>query len=527
MFLFRRFLVIILFLFVSSSIFAQDISNPRSVITPENARDLTELFQLNHSLTSLPNLQWSSDGRWMVASGLGGIYLYDLDSGLSQQIDTTALLLQGGATFSPDGHLLATAGDGYIVIWDMLSGEQVDVLITPYTVAEMQFSPDGMILAVTANGQVPSQSVIDVSTVYLWDIATGEQYGSVGYYDLITRADVALPFAFSADGDSLLTLRNDVVAQWDYRQPENTRPNGLMSREDLLAFLQDNYVYAPIDAQSYAWIAYQSEDGLWALWLMADNGDALFTTQDGDVIEVVPNESGVDFDEEGIPQMINGYTRLDQSGLIPALSTLDDLVFETFDDSVMIVNRDSASAVTPRYGYNAERNIITDRFLNLGFEGIEQSGVGRYVSSFDDILLQRYYIVDATALEPATLYTLDGDYDMRFTANAKLLIVRNRDDVAMLQLIDLTTGEISFELALSSWDGQFEGVAINPDESLLVYGFYDEQTDLRGHNIIDMQTENGITSLPFSGEGVTFNFDGSLLAFRSLDSPLSFWGIRP
>ncbi len=120
-----HFIVMIgLFLLSTSILVAQDdaLANLQ-IITPENVSDIAEMFTLEHELGSTPNLVWSANPRWMVATGLGGLYLFDLYSpGRSQVIDTTPLLLQGGATMSVDGRLLATAGLDYLVVWDLVTG---------------------------------------------------------------------------------------------------------------------------------------------------------------------------------------------------------------------------------------------------------------------------------------------------------------------------------------------------------------------------------------------------------------------
>jgi hypothetical protein len=141
-----RFIVMIgLFLLATSTLFAQDNAFANlQIITPENVNDLEELFTLEHELDSTPNLVWSSNPQWMVATGLGGIYLFDLyNPGGSQIIDTTPLLLQGGATMSADGRFLATAGLNYVALWDLVTGERVGVAMTEYPPALMQFSADG------------------------------------------------------------------------------------------------------------------------------------------------------------------------------------------------------------------------------------------------------------------------------------------------------------------------------------------------------------------------------------------------
>jgi WD40 repeat protein len=62
-----------------------------------------------------------------------------------------------GVAFSPDGHLLATAGDDNIArIWDASTGTQLLQITHTSSVEGVAFSPDGRLLA-TASGDKTSQ----------------------------------------------------------------------------------------------------------------------------------------------------------------------------------------------------------------------------------------------------------------------------------------------------------------------------------------------------------------------------------
>src|SRR5262249_18082465 len=105
---------------------------------------------------------------------------------------------QGGArlvAFSPDGRLLATAGDNTdIRIWDVTTARRLHTL-RGHFVRAITFSPDGKLLA-SAAGQE--------GVVLLWDVQSGKQQGKLTVpigREWIDRIDC---LAFLPDGKKLV-----------------------------------------------------------------------------------------------------------------------------------------------------------------------------------------------------------------------------------------------------------------------------------------------------------------------------------
>jgi WD40 repeat protein len=69
--------------------------------------------------------------------------------------------LAGAHAFSPDGRLLAFAGDGGIVLWDVAAGREAGRLhVEPVRMMALAFSLDGTLLAAAGND----------GTVRLWGV---------------------------------------------------------------------------------------------------------------------------------------------------------------------------------------------------------------------------------------------------------------------------------------------------------------------------------------------------------------------
>ena len=95
--------------------------------------------------------------------------------------------------------------------------------------------------------------------------------------------------------------------------------------------------YLPEGGSAYTWTAFRSDEGEFVLWLQGDDGEQLLAFPDQEIIVGVPGEDGVgSLDEEGIPETIDGYERLNRLSVVRYIDGLGELTFGTEEQPVKI-----------------------------------------------------------------------------------------------------------------------------------------------------------------------------------------------
>jgi WD40 repeat protein len=148
---------------------------------------------------------WSSDGR-RLATLDGGVKVWDAQSGvLLRRFGMTEDQFPVGADFSPDGRLLAVAGDGVAFVARVATGEITRLpgrhdLFNALT--SVRFCPSGACVVTTS----------DDDTAQLWSVSGRELATLSGH-----TADVSAA-SFSEDGHYVLTESEDSTARlWSAR----------------------------------------------------------------------------------------------------------------------------------------------------------------------------------------------------------------------------------------------------------------------------------------------------------------------
>jgi len=120
-------------------------------------------------------------------------------------------------------------------------------------------------------------------------------------------------------------------------------------------------MYVPEGGTTYSWVAFQAEDGTYALWLTDKEGNHYFA-KPGEPIQPVTAGEGIfgPPDENGVPTSIEGYTRLNR---IQAATNRDlpNIQFGEPPDAVQIRTPSEAAILQPRYVYDEELDAIIDQ----------------------------------------------------------------------------------------------------------------------------------------------------------------------
>jgi WD40 repeat protein len=215
-----------------------------SLLPPPGADDLRGfewgyLAGLTHATfrrLSLPvekyrRVAFSPDGTLLAVAGDGGaIHLFDPATGAETGVLVGEKGAVGALAFSPDGKTLASGGrDRLVRLWDVAErkvkaekpghGEAINALV---------FSPDGKFLVTgtaslaTGQGNPTTRFVppVGAGEVRLWDGQTGEQLGS-----LPAASGSILALAVSPDSKRLTVARSTTVVQlWDMPPQPGARP---------------------------------------------------------------------------------------------------------------------------------------------------------------------------------------------------------------------------------------------------------------------------------------------------------------
>jgi len=170
-----------------------------AVVRVWNANDLTLRARLDGTDKHPLGLAISRDGRRVVVSYLDGrLEIWNLPEDPRRRATARIVNAHSDAVrdvaFSPDGRLIASAGDDRVLrLWEAATGRAVGEPFRGHAgnVNALAFSPDGQWIA----------SGSDDETLRLWDVATGSPIGQ----PLRGHSFVVVSVAFHPDGQSVVS----------------------------------------------------------------------------------------------------------------------------------------------------------------------------------------------------------------------------------------------------------------------------------------------------------------------------------
>jgi tetratricopeptide (TPR) repeat protein len=145
----------------------------------------------------------------------GVILLWDAASGAQTLVRTTRADVRD-MRFCSDGLLHAVTGDGDVLTWNPRSGQQTVLSRCPLErLSVVALSADGRRLAGAApqSGYSRNGAVVPPTSIYIWDATTGQQL-----HNLRARYSDAITLTFSPDGSRLAYsggIRDRAVRLWD------------------------------------------------------------------------------------------------------------------------------------------------------------------------------------------------------------------------------------------------------------------------------------------------------------------------
>lgn len=143
----------------------------------------------------------------------------------------------------------------------------------------------------------------------------------------------------------------------------------LITRQQAIDQILD-VTYLPETGRSYNWTAFRSPDGDYALWLIDADGNGYLGRPGEPLSQPQPGEAGLGpLDEDGIPESIEGYQRLNAI-LAATDQNLTDIQFGEEGSTVQIRSPREAAELLPLYVYDAEQDAMINQQTRLAYKNL-------------------------------------------------------------------------------------------------------------------------------------------------------------
>ena len=149
-------------------------------------------------------IAYSPDGTRLAVGGSSGVWIYDVESGDELNLFTGHRNEVTSVSFSPDGKTVASRA-GAVRLWDVDTGKIIHTFTgRTWDVTSVSFSPDGKTVA--------SEGPNDEGTFRLWDVDTGK----IIHNFITTNTGPVTSISFSPDGKTVASGSGDgTILLWD------------------------------------------------------------------------------------------------------------------------------------------------------------------------------------------------------------------------------------------------------------------------------------------------------------------------
>jgi len=463
------------------------------------------------SKTSIHSVAISPDGKFLASTATfeGIVRVWSVESGeLVKELKVAGIPIMLNVNFSPDGNLLAVSGailisiqaktaESSVTLWDTTSWQEARQIKAQDggVVGGVAFSPDGKTLTFSAGK----------GGLSFWEIATGAQVRA-----LEGPAGRVYSVAFSPDGQTLVSGSTDGLSLWDTVSGaalKSTSAYGEGLTDIALSSNGISLVTASKNGEVVLWDAstrqrtraFNSAEQTPKCVAVSPNGRLISSGFEDGSIRIWDAESGAEI------RTLNGHT----SDVVDiAFSPDNTLLASASDDKTIILWSVADGQKQHTLSGKNEGKIVNISFSSDGTQLLSSSSEGE-IKLWDVFAGNAIYVLAEFPFDNRSVFSPDG----KVFASADLIAIKIWNAANGQQIHEWSTERA-------------EMLAFSPDGRILVSGGSDGSLNL--WNVNDDANLLAIATLKVhhdSVTGIVFTPDGKTMITSSLDGTVRFWNV--